>query len=248
MRLYNFIGDQVERSSARHNHPDYEFHFITEGTGIFRINDRYCHVKPGSFLISPPRIEHNFTSEEGIKQSLFFAPADAFKSWPQLEKEINISLVHIELDLSFKLECELIKQDSLSAITDKQIGAFYTILGVLLRRLHSPKTSNSSLMIKARQLLEENGRKRMTIKEIASKLSISNTYLIQLFKRETGMTPNQYMQKYKVDQSCYHLLTSNDTCRRISEQVGFEDPFYYSRIFKKIMGVSPSIWRKMNMN
>ena len=51
------------------------------------------------------------------------------------------------------------------------------------------------------------------------------------------------MLKQRIDRSCHYLLSSAGTISGIAEKVGFQDPLYYSRIFKKIMGMSPSEWR-----
>ncbi len=247
MRLYNFIGGEISNQSHFHRHPDYEFHYIIEGNGVFKINDQSLHVKPGSFLICPPKFKHFFRSKTGLRQLIFFTHSNAFDNWPQLKHKLNNEIFNIELDLSFKTEYELIKRDSLSNIPDKQYGAFYSILGILLRRYNSVGSSRPSLVISLQQQLEKSSRNDNPIYKIAEDLNVSHVHLINLFKKETGMTPKKYQQKFRIDQSCYYLLTTEYSITKISEKVGFEDPLYFSRIFKKIMGINPRAWRSNSL-
>lgn len=243
MLLSNFMESELETGASPHRHSYYEFHFIAEGACNFVIEDKSCRVKVGSFLVSPPLSRHYFTSEKGIRQLIFCTASEGFRDWPALEKKFTDSIIHIKLDLSFEREYELIKRDSLSAIPDKQRGAFFTVLGLLLRNYDNPGSNRSSIVMKTQNELERRDMHRISIHKIADDLNVSHAYLIRLFKEETGLTPKQYMLKQRIDRSCHYLLSSAGTISGIAEKVGFQDPLYYSRIFKKIMGISPSEWR-----
>ncbi len=244
MRLLNFIGDDITvkrnfHDYDFHKHNEYEFHYIIEGQGIFNIDKNLYHVKSGSFLLCPPNTIHSFISEHGLRQLIFFAPSDAFNNWPQLSNKVLL----MELDHSFERDYELIRRDSLSDFPEKITGAFYTVLGLLLRNCNTTGSPRSSLVLQLQEYLEKNNITELHIYNIAENLGVSHAYLIRLFKNETGMTPKKYQQKYRIDKSCYYLLTTNYSINEISKKVGFEDSLYFSRVFRKTLGISPAQWR-----
>jgi len=74
-----------------------------------------------------------------------------------------------------------------------------------------------------------------------SKLSISR--LSQLFHQVTGYSPMQFVQHQRMQKACYYLESTDEPINRIAELVGIDDQFYFSRLFHKIIGVSPRDFR-----
>ena len=82
------------------------------------------------------------------------------------------------------------------------------------------------------------------LSEIAKKLGISLTYASLIFKRATGLTFTDYVIKMRMEKSCDLLRTSDKTVSEISELVGYSDPAFFYKAFKKHLGVSPSRYKK----
>jgi two-component system, response regulator YesN len=78
---------------------------------------------------------------------------------------------------------------------------------------------------------------------LANLFHINITYLSQLFKRETGITYTEYLAKLRIKRACKLLSTTDMKVGDIAEQVGFHDYFYFTRVFKKFMSISPSEYR-----
>lgn len=91
-------------------------------------------------------------------------------------------------------------------------------------------------------LLQENGIP--TIEQIAEELSVSQRYLSDTLKKETGKTSTEHLQLYLIDEAKNRLLASKKTVAEIAYELGFEYPPYFSRLFKKREGVSPSEFRE----
>jgi len=66
-----------------------------------------------------------------------------------------------------------------------------------------------------------------------------------IFKNRTQRVPMEYFIFLKIQKSCHLLDTSNMRIKEISSSLGFEDPYYFSRLFTKMMLVSPVAYRKM---
>lgn len=95
--------------------------------------------------------------------------------------------------------------------------------------------------------LEERGIP--SIEQIADKMSVSQRYLSDTLKKETGKTTTEHLQLYLIDEAKNILLKPNKTISEVAYELGFEYPQYFSRLFKKKEGLSPSQYReryKMN--
>ena len=73
---------------------------------------------------------------------------------------------------------------------------------------------------------------------------LSSSYVCTLFKSETGMTLNQYLTDYRIKMSKQLLADPRYKITDISSKVGYSDGNYYSKTFRKIVGLSPSEYRE----
>ena len=88
-----------------------------------------------------------------------------------------------------------------------------------------------------------------SIEQIADKLSVSQRYLSDTLKKETGKTSTEHLQLYLIDEAKNILLNPNKTISEVAYELGFEYPPYFSRLFKKKEGISPTQYReKYKMN
>ncbi|QJC52621.1 response regulator [Paenibacillus albicereus] len=97
-----------------------------------------------------------------------------------------------------------------------------------------------------RSLLEHMGehyREPISLKEAARRLRMTEAYLSTLFKRETGSTFTDWVNRLRIDKAAELLRATDQPSYLISEQVGYENINYFGRIFKKIKGVSPQQYR-----
>ncbi|WP_417592164.1 helix-turn-helix domain-containing protein [Owenweeksia hongkongensis] len=95
--------------------------------------------------------------------------------------------------------------------------------------------------------LQENGIP--SIEQIADKLSVSQRYLSDTLKKETGKTSTEHLQLYLIDEAKNILLDPNKSVAEVAYALGFEYPPYFSRLFKKKEGISPTEYReKYSMN
>lgn len=84
-----------------------------------------------------------------------------------------------------------------------------------------------------------------SIENIADKLSVSQRYLSDTLKKETGKTTTEHLHLYLIDEAKNSLLNPNKSISEVAFELGFEYPQYFSRLFKKKEGISPSEYREM---
>ncbi|MDG0793462.1 AraC family transcriptional regulator [Cohnella ginsengisoli] len=85
----------------------------------------------------------------------------------------------------------------------------------------------------------------VTLPELAAHAGLSKQHLIHLFKQETGFPPIDYYLRLKMQKAGQLLSLTGMSVKEIAAAVGFGDPYYFSRMFKKLMGASPTDYRSV---
>lgn len=93
--------------------------------------------------------------------------------------------------------------------------------------------------------MKENIEKRLTLDEIARHVGYSTSHFLTLFNKRTGYSPLAYFNQLKIQQACQLLDFSNMKINQICYKIGIEDTYYFSRLFRKIMGMSPRQYKSM---
>lgn len=81
------------------------------------------------------------------------------------------------------------------------------------------------------------------LESLSQRSQYSLSRIIQLFKQVTGYSPMAFVQHQRMQRACYYLDATQEPINRIAEYVGFTDQFYFSRVFRKTIGVSPREYR-----
>lgn len=112
-----------------------------------------------------------------------------------------------------------------------------------LRRMirRERKDSSRLLVDRARELIDERyADSELSLDTVCGQLNVSPAYFSSLFKRETGHGFVNYLTALRMDKALALLATTTDKTYQIAEKVGYMDPNYFSYVFKKQFGVSPS--------
>lgn len=104
--------------------------------------------------------------------------------------------------------------------------------------------SASTLAQVTRDFVDKNYEKKITLAQLSMNLHYSTVSLTEHFRREYGETIMQYVLRRRVELAQKLMRETGDPLHEISERCGFDDVEYFSRCFKKRMGVSPAQWRK----
>lgn len=95
--------------------------------------------------------------------------------------------------------------------------------------------------------LAAHASEKISLQTVAEEFGFNYTYLSYLFKKTLGKSPSEYLTQCRIDQA-KRLLTQSEerSIKEISSAVGYDDPYYFSRIFKTTTGMSPSEYRKQH--
>lgn len=136
---------------------------------------------------------------------------------PQIEQLTNVNQCIAFHKRMVHEYCDLIRNHSLRQ--------YSTIIGKTLTYIHTDIGVDLSLNV------------------LAEQLNINASYLSMLFKKEIGMTLTDYVNKYRIEHAAKLLLCTNLPIKSIAVQCGIPDIYYFTRLFKRIMGTTPKAFR-----
>lgn len=228
----------------------YLLHYIIHGEGYFIIDGVKHHLKKGDGFFIPPYKDNNYYPDSDnpwvyrwvgfngteckklLQMSGFYHGNYTFTY--DFEKGLNENF--LDIYLSFK------NGDYFSSL-----GFLYQVFGKLIKKYEdmSNKLINPKEIYidKAIQFIEENYNKGISIAQISNTLSIDRSHFFKCFRDVMNINPQQYLLNYRLSKSQDLLRKSSFSISTISSLVGFSSPEYYSRIFKKHVGITPFEFR-----
>ncbi|MGP4079186.1 response regulator [Pseudalkalibacillus sp. R45] len=112
---------------------------------------------------------------------------------------------------------------------------------VICEMLHTLKNSRERIEIpKAMDYIKKHYSRSIRVQDVARAVNLSENYFSYLFTKETGITFTQFIQETRISKAKELLRNPQYHWNEVGERVGFEDPKYFSKVFKKITGMTPS--------
>lgn len=128
-------------------------------------------------------------------------------------------------------------------------SVFHHFLGTL-RFIHQYRHADSiesamkvEIVEGAIHFMEENIGKQLKLKDICDYIGYSSSRFSEIFRRQKDCPPIEYFIRLKINYACRLLEVSDFSVQQISSMIGIDDPYYFSRLFKKYVGFSPSRFR-----
>ncbi|KOP67167.1 AraC family transcriptional regulator [Bacillus sp. FJAT-18019] len=100
--------------------------------------------------------------------------------------------------------------------------------------------SGKTSLVEIKEYIDSHYQEALTIGQLAGMANICPKYFVDLFKKTFGQTTIDYLTHVRMNHAKRYLTESDDRLRDIAQKVGYKDEFYFSRIFKKKVGMSPS--------
>ena len=183
-----------------------------------------------------------------IKKYNFFSYSanEALHLSPKEEKQIESIVENIDMEYQNNHD-EFSKDIIISQLSTllKYANRFYE------RQFLNRKELSNDLLEQFNRQLEayfDSGRLQEegipSIEQLAEQLSVSQRYLSDTLKKETGKTSTEHLQLYLIDEAKNILLNPQKSISEVAYELGFEYPTYFSRLFKKKEGISPTEYRE----
>lgn len=176
---------------------------------------------------------------DGIKNNIIWLLAIIIRS--ATESDNNIEQI---LDTDFDIINRLHNIDTLPEMLDLSKSLVETITKNMLSSIYN---GNSQVITRALRYINRNYKDKITLKDIESNLHINASYFSTLFKQEMGMTFTDYLNSLKIQYACSLLENTNLSIIDVSLSAGFDDQSYFTKVFKKVKGVTPKAWKSQHM-
>jgi two-component system response regulator YesN len=150
---------------------------------------------------------------------------------------------------SVLLDIKLKAGEEISAITtmDEMENWLVALLGDICALLQEKHQANAlRAVMQARQYINENYTWGISLEEVARQVLLSPFYLSHAFTELTGMSFTDYLKTVRIHQAQSLLLTTNKAVAEVATSVGYQDPNYFSRVFRIATGKSPQQYRRGN--
>lgn len=229
-------------------------HYIVQGKGVFQVNGMTYPLQAGQgFLICPGYVtyyqadamdpwEYSWVGFHGIKAEGYLHQANLTQNTPIFTYMLDD---FIESCFAQMLETkQLIKSREV-----RLLGLLYMFLSHLIETAAPPlhpllENKREEYMQKAISFIERNYSRKISVQEISKYIGLDRSYFCSLFKAALSMSPQEFLIRFRMNKACALMPHSDLSIGDISRSVGYEDPLLFSKMFRKIYGVSPSMYRK----
>ncbi len=228
--------------------------YCTGGKGWISVSGRRYRVENNMYFIIPPKVPHSYGSDENDPWSIYWlhfsgemaghfydisgragtiapSPVSRIEDRIMLFEEImaNLEMGYSRENLEYANVCLL---HFLS--TFKYISQFRQVR----------KIKEHDVVEKAILFMRKNVGKKLLLADIANEAGLSASHFSLLFRKKTGHAPMDYLIHLKMQKACQLLDSTSKRVKEVSALTGYDDQYYFSRIFKKVMGISPDKYRR----
>lgn len=234
----------------------YVFIYCIDGSGWFRAGEKEYAVSANQYFILPAGVAHAYASDPNNPWTIYWihfkgtlAPYYAQQTAHPVDIKAEI---HSRISNRIALFEEIfntLKSGYSSENLYYASSLFHYYLGSLkyiqqYRNAGKETIDDSNVAEIAIHYMKENIERKLSLQELSDHLGYSVSHLSMLFKKKTGHSPLSYFNLLKIQQACFMLDSTDMKINQLCYKIGIEDTYYFSRLFHKIMGISPKDYRK----
>lgn len=226
------------------------FIYCTKGKGEIILDNVKYIINPNEFFIIPKRTKHEYFADESDPWTIYWfhftgdIASELYNRYKITDaknyKNIPFSKEKIVL---FENIFTLFDQNNLESEIEYANLLSLNFVSTFIYQDPYFKVNNN-IINSIKEFLLDNLDKKFTLDEVAEKFNYSKSYLHTKFKSSTGYPIMVFFNLKKTQKACEYLSYTDLSIKEISFKVGFDDPLYFSRIFKNFMGKSPRNYKK----
>ena len=249
-RVYSRPTVSTERPNGR---KDYQLLYIATGKGHFYFDGKERILTEGNMILYRPHEPQMYYYHASDKIEVYWVhftgrDVEAVLKKYGLPETENVFYTGTSPDYQC-IYREMIQELQLCRANYEELLSFTLMRFFIMinRFIDEGKKSGSDIqneIERATHYFNENYNKPINIDEYAESRHISTCWFIRSFKQILKVTPMQYILSLRMANAQSLLETTEDSISEIAEAVGYDNPLYFSRIFRKNIGVSPSEYRK----
>ena len=228
--------------------------YCVEGNGWLETSQGRQEVGANEYLLIPADLPHKYGAQEqnpwtiywahfkGLNSSHFVSLlTKQFKSLshytPFMDSRINIfDSIYQNLETGYSLD------NLLFTSTSFQYFLLSLVFAEKFARTHHGIETDA--VDKSIEYMQSHLDVPLALDTIASSVNLSVSHYSSIFRKKTGYSPVVYFNHLKIQHACQYLQFTQLRVNEISSKLGIDDPYYFSRLFTKLMGISPAEYRK----
>jgi AraC-like DNA-binding protein len=232
----------------RRDFPYWSIEFVAQGKGRLKLGRNFHALMAGALYAYGPGVSHDIVSDPQDRLVKYFVDFTGKRARALLEEfgpppgglvqtaapseimEIFDSLIRNglrETPFTQRLAVVLLEQLAL------KIGESSVVYG-------ATSTIAFATYQRCKQHIENHWRRLRSLEQIARECHAAPAHLCRLFQRFDHQSPYQCLLRLKMQHAAARLQTTNATIKQVADELGFSDPFHFSRVFKAVLGVPPS--------
>jgi AraC-like DNA-binding protein len=240
---------QIDRADF----PFYSLEFVARGKGVLTINKRTVSLCSGMVFTYGPGVTHRIVADPDdppVKYFVDFTGRQAHNLLLDHGLTLGMATQIASFDFLLRFFDDLIAVGIGSGRYRSRICAILVELMVLqigeTGTLEvAPHTQAFTTYQTCRELIRRDSLRLRTLDEIAKACYVDKAYLCRLFHRFDTQSPYQYLLQLKMAEAARRLQEDVVLVKEVGYGLGFEDPFHFSRIFKKMFGLSPQAFKRL---
>ena len=237
--------------------PAYVFIYCIKGRGWYELDGRRQDIMPNQYVILPAGKPHAYGADMQDPWTIYWIHfkgelSHCYASQADTPRYIKPE-VHSRISTRINL-FEEIYQTLRAGFSPENLSyassLFHYYLGSLryirqYRSFAATQPINESNIVEAAiHYIDENKEKRITLDMLSKYTGYSISYFCSIFRKATGHAPLAYVNIVKMQEACYLLDNTEMKLNQICHKVGIDDPYYFSRLFTKTIGLSPKAYRE----
>ncbi|WP_029276759.1 AraC family transcriptional regulator [Pedobacter borealis] len=228
--------------------------YCVDGKGTIKINKAFHEISSGDFIFIPRGQAHSYKTDPENPWTIYWChfkgeQADeiielAARKYGSPKSYVSFSDDRINLFDSLYQTLESgYGFDNLSYV-NLRFPQFLSSFLFVDKFEQSPKTASEDLIELSFRYMQDNLDRILTLEMIAENVNISASHFSAIFKKRTGFPPIEYLNHLKIQKACQFLQFTDLRIKEIAFKIGLEDQYYFSRLFNKVMGISPTQYRE----
>lgn len=230
------------------------FIYCVKGSGWCEIGGEAHAVRAGELLVIPPGTPHAYGSDGQSPWSIYWFHVqgvllDNFLAELQVAPDRPLVFLGEDPQVLALFE-ELLEVLEHGYTPQKMLHAAQTLghlLAVMVRHRHENWRETPDARQKINRTItymKEHLSQPLMLDQLAALANLSRSRYAALFKAQTGFAPIDYFNRLRMHQACQWLDTTEDSVKNIANRLGYDDPLYFSRVFRSVTERSPMAYRQ----
>ncbi len=226
---------------------DYHILYVVNGECLCLYGGKEYLLKKGNFVIYPPHERQRYSFMEKNTTTTMWLHFSG-QGVPAIFAELGLcgGVFHTAQTQGAETAfLKMINHHSLGSSAHRVAarGCLMLLLSALAAERVSEQKEGADAVFGILEYVHLNWQKPLSLADIAGKVNLSESRVSHLFKDATGKSVHRYIADLRIAAAKEFLTSTEFSVARIGEMVGFEDPLYFSRVFRAAVGVSPIQYR-----